>query len=68
LTYSTQLPNRQTATGETVIVVPEAIYPNPSDFTVSAPGATVVNQSGGIVEIVADSPPPPAITVTISPS
>jgi endoglycosylceramidase len=66
LTYSTQLPNGQTATGETVIVVPAASYPDPNDFNVSAPGANVVNKSGGIVEIVADSPPPPTITVTIS--
>jgi endoglycosylceramidase len=63
--YSTQLPNGQIGTGVTLIVVPAGLYPN--GFDVSAPGAIVVNQRGGIVEIVVDSPTQTTIFVEIQP-
>jgi endoglycosylceramidase len=66
-TYSTQLPNGQPGTGTTVIVVPTAIYPTANDYKATASGATVT-QLAGSVQVIADSPLPPTITVTITPA
>jgi endoglycosylceramidase len=63
--FSNQLPNNEIGTGVTLIVVPAAVYPN--GFDVSAPGASIVNQHGGIVEIVVDPSTPARIVVRIEP-
>lgn len=65
-TYTTQIPDQPVvSTDNTVIVVPVAVYTD--SLNVSAPGAEIVSQTGGIVELKVTSSTPVTINVTITP-